>query len=101
MDLRQYFHKKKKEKKKRKEKKKSFPLCAKRENLSFYDFKCISRRIFVVNHNISSTITKAYWSSIIEDQEEELLRGPKDITVEGKLVVCFGTYKRESITKVL
>jgi hypothetical protein len=29
------------------------PPCAKRESLGFYAFKCISLRVFVVNHNCS------------------------------------------------
>jgi hypothetical protein len=74
-----------------KKKKKCFSSCAKRESLSFYTFNCFSLRVFVVNHNLSSTTTEAYWSSNIEDQEEELLRGSEATAVEGKWVACLGT----------
>lgn len=47
-------------------------------------------RVFIVNHNNSST-TEAYWISNIENQEEELLRGSEATVVEGKWVACLGT----------
>jgi hypothetical protein len=44
--------------------------CAKRESLNLCAFNCSSLIVFVLKYNFSSTTTKAYWSSNIEDQEE-------------------------------
>jgi hypothetical protein len=52
--------------------------CVKRENLYFCAFNCFSLKVFVVNHNFSSsTTTKAYQNSDKGDEAEELSIGSR------------------------
>jgi hypothetical protein len=63
-------------------------MCQERK-FRFCDFSCSSLRVFVVNHNRSSTITEFYQSSSKGDQEEDFFRGPRRTTmVKGKWVTC-------------